>query len=244
MRIFRILKEIWSLSFKQKIAWIRGLVHSNSCGKKNRYSLKSAQKAKEKWKQNIKRSSMFILASVVANIILVEVFMRQTKYEIIKERYDKGLVETKSFSVLIDNFHTDINVGLLIRTAAALGAREIFIVGQKEWQRNVACAADKFISISHCEDNDSMYQLIKNYDIVCLEQTDAASFLPFNKYPVNPIFVLGNETTGVSPFWLEKAREIVQIKMFGGPKSLNVNVAAGILFMDFINNLNLSANIK
>lgn len=60
--------------------------------------------------------------------------MRPTKYEIIKERYDKGLIDLKQFGVLIDNFHTDINVGLLVRTAAALGSREIFIVGQKEWQ--------------------------------------------------------------------------------------------------------------
>jgi RNA methyltransferase, TrmH family len=164
--------------------------------------------------------------------------MRPTKYDFIKERYEKGLVEQKPFSVLIDNFHTDINVGLLIRTAAALGAREIFIVGQKQWQKNVACAADKFIPISYCDNNDDMYELIKNtYRIVCLEQTADASFLPSQNYPENPIFVLGNETTGISEFWLDKANKTVQIKMFGGPKSLNVNVAAGILFADYLNKL-------
>ncbi len=174
---------------------------------------------------------------IIINWRLIDEMTRPTKYEIIKERYDKGLIEIKPFSVLIDNFHTDINVGLLVRTAAALGAREIFIVGKKEWQRNVACAADKFIPISYCESNDGICELIKNYSIVCLEQTDNAEFLPSKNYPANPIFVLGNETTGVSPFWLDKANKIVQIKMFGGPKSLNVNVAAGILFTDFLNGL-------
>ena len=163
--------------------------------------------------------------------------MRHTKYDIIKERYEQGLVEINSFSTLIDNFHTDINVGLLIRTAAALGAREIFIVGQKEWQRNVACAADRFIPIHYCDNNDDMYSFLvqKNYNIVCLEQTNEAAFLPYREYPAEPVFVLGNETTGVSDFWLDKAGKILQIKMFGGPKSLNVNVAAGILFSDYIN---------
>lgn len=48
MRIFKILKEILPLTFNKKIAWIKGLIHPNSCGKKIRYSLKSAQKAKIK----------------------------------------------------------------------------------------------------------------------------------------------------------------------------------------------------
>lgn len=163
--------------------------------------------------------------------------MRCTKHDIIKERYEHGLIDIKPFSTLIDNFHTDINVGLLVRTAAALGAREIFIVGQKEWQRNVACTADRFIPIHHCENNHDMYEFLiqKNYSIICLEQTSDASFLPYNEYPENPVFVLGNETTGISDFWLNKTDKIVQIKMFGGPKSLNVNVAAGILFADYLN---------
>ena len=49
--IIEIIDNIWktrSLSIREKYYWFRGLFsRKHSCGKKNRYSIKSAQKAKE-----------------------------------------------------------------------------------------------------------------------------------------------------------------------------------------------------
>lgn len=205
----------------------RGMMHINDISKKEPLIV------------HIGKEEPIIDPELVAERLGAIRYKRKTKFNIIKERYENGLVIPQPFSILIDNFHTDINVGLLVRTAAALGASEIFIVGEEEWQHNVACAADKFIKINHFNNNHDMYEVISGtkYNIVCLEQTVDAEFLPIKKYPEKPIFILGNETTGVSEFWLNKAKLIAQIKMLGGPKSLNVNVAAGIIISDYLNTL-------
>ena len=60
------------------------------------------------------------------------------------------------FSVAIENFGHDLNIGTVVRTANAFLAAEVHIVGRRRWNRRGAMVTDRYQHLRHHPDVDAL----------------------------------------------------------------------------------------
>lgn len=151
--------------------------------------------------------------------------------------------------LVIDNVRSAFNVGSLWRTADAVGAERIILLGISPHPSydndarlpHIASEASKLIAKTalgaeqslpfdyYKNANDAVSHLRQQgYTLCSLEQTPASINL-FEYKPVFPLALfVGHETTGLHSTTLALTDNIIAIPQFGQKESLNVSVAAGI----------------
>ena len=146
--------------------------------------------------------------------------------------------------VILENIRSAHNVGSIFRTADAVGAEGIVLVGvtpapadkfgrpQPEIAKT-ALGAEKNIPWRQAKTARPVIAKLKKdgYLIIALEQSEKSKDIRRFVPPKNGKFavVLGSETEGVSKAILSSSDEIIEIPMFGRKESLNVSVAFGII---------------
>lgn len=154
------------------------------------------------------------------------------------------IINQEKMIVILENIRSAHNVGAIMRTADAIGAEKLYLIGttpspldkfgriQKEIEKT-ALGADKNIPWEHRETTRLLITKLKKagYEIYALEQAtdsvDIAKFVPPENG--NYTIILGNEVDGVSKSTLKAVDKKIEIPMFGKKESLNVSVAFGIL---------------
>jgi len=133
------------------------------------------------------------------------------------------------------------NVGTLLRSASAFDAAGILCVGgqRKHLQTFGAHGADRRLSYWFFDSLGECITYAKQnlgcVDIVGVEiRHDAVAVGNNNAFRGTSAFLLGNEGLGMDPAHLALCTRVVYIPQFGGgTASLNVAVAAGIVFHRF-----------
>jgi 23S rRNA (guanosine2251-2'-O)-methyltransferase len=137
--------------------------------------------------------------------------------------------------LLLFNIQKAGNFGKLIRTANALGVEEICVLGRKKFSTHGHQATQVDTPFRHfyrfCDVWD--YYRPLGYDFVAVEIGAEAVSLYEHSFSRNSLFVMGNETQGVSPTILQACDYALYIPQFGVGASLNVNVACGIVLNAF-----------
>lgn len=130
----------------------------------------------------------------------------------------------------------DHNVGSLVRTAHAAAAKEVFLVGQREWNHYAAKTAELYTRVSHLPDCVELVAHLADtgFRMVAVELDPRAVTLFEAVYPERPCFVLGAERGGLPPEILDAADLIVQIPQWGLVPSLNLAVAGSIVIYDYL----------
>lgn len=142
------------------------------------------------------------------------------------------------FAIAIVNVSGDLNVGMLIRTAAVFGASQVYIFGRRKYDRRSTVGAHHYVPIEsypNVPDDKSpfnwsnMIQLIyvNGWTPVVIEQGGAplSDFQELTTPP--PCLIFGPEDTGV-PASVCETEKCYTIPQLGVLRSLNVAVAAGI----------------
>lgn len=151
------------------------------------------------------------------------------------------------FIIILDDLKDFGNIGTIIRTANAFGIKKVistrmdFDLFQKKTIE--ASRGTVFNTENQCFPNPTdtiQYLHENNYQIVTTSPygKEIQSLATLSDKPI--ALVVGNETEGVSPVFMEKSDVTVQIPMFADVESLNVGVATGIS----INELKLKQVIK
>lgn len=127
----------------------------------------------------------------------------------------------------------DINLGVAVRSAEAVGLREVFLVGRGELFQSPARGTDRLLPLRHAPDPAALLRMAReaDYQIVAVQQTPDS--VPFHRaeYPPRPLFVVGAEDVGVPPPLRAAADLIVELPMWGAIDSLNVAAATtAVLF--------------
>lgn len=139
--------------------------------------------------------------------------------------------------ILIGHLSNKGNEGALIRTAEAFGVSNVFVIGKKQEVYRTAEGCDRHMNFFEFDKiSDFLYWIAnKNFKLVCVENTmDSSEIREIEKYPVNPIFITGNERTGVPKELIENASIVIRIKQgMGYANCLNTAVATGIIIHDF-----------
>lgn len=143
--------------------------------------------------------------------------------------------------IILDNVRSMNNVGSVFRTADAFLLEAIVLCGytprppHRDIQKT-ALGATETVRWSYEENITNAVQKLKQegYRICAVEQTEGStslvdwSILPEEKWAL----ILGNEVEGVQDTALALCDAVVEIPQSGMKHSLNISVAAGIVFWE------------
>lgn len=134
------------------------------------------------------------------------------------------------FVVAIENWHHDLNIGTVVRTANAFLAREVVIVGNRRWNRRGAMVTDRYQHIRHLPDAPALVQYATEHDlmIVAVDNLPGAVTLETFDLPRRCVLLFGQEGDGLSESARAASAVTCSIAQFGSTRSLNAGVAAGI----------------
>ncbi|MDD5717269.1 MAG: RNA methyltransferase [Sulfuricurvum sp.] len=132
----------------------------------------------------------------------------------------------------LDGINNPQNLGMIVRSAAASRIDGIILPRRNSTKLSPlvmkASAGTLFkIPIYYCEDLSEVLG-IKETAIITLS-SHASTDIHALKIPSRAIFVLGNESEGVSDRVMRASTHTVSIPMYRGVESLNVAVTAGIV---------------
>ncbi len=151
-----------------------------------------------------------------------------------REEYRRGL---RPLSLAAWNISKEHNVGSLVRTAHAVAATEVVLVGSRVWNVEAARTAELYTDILHLPDDPQVFLdhlEAGNWNLVAVELDPRSVNLFEARYPERPCFLLGAELGGVPPELLDAASIVVQIPQWGLVPSLNLAVAGSIVVYDHL----------
>ncbi len=134
------------------------------------------------------------------------------------------------FSVAIENWRHDLNIGTVVRTANAFLAAEVHIVGRKRWNRRGAMVTDRYQHVRHHPDAAALAAWAREADvpILAIDNLPGATPLETADLPRACVLLFGQEGSGLSEEARAGADAVLSIAQFGSTRSINAGVAAGI----------------
>lgn len=135
----------------------------------------------------------------------------------------------------------DFNLGSLIRSANFYGFKEtIYIGGKKSFDRRSTVGTHNYIPTIHVKTEDEFINFCLNkYSMICVENNipeyshKTISLFDddvFEKIENPPIFIFGEEQSGISDSILSACDRIITIPHYGSVRSLNVGSCASTIF--------------
>ena len=142
--------------------------------------------------------------------------------------------------LILDNMKPTFNIGKIIRTANALGIREVHLVGIPIFDLRTARGALRHTRSRRFETFAESYETLKTegYAFFALApQADAT--LGESAFPEKSAFIVGHEEFGLS-FDSAKFPDIkkLRIPQFGRVQSLNASIAASISCFEYLRQRN------
>ena len=148
---------------------------------------------------------------------------------------------SKPFAVCMEHWQGDFNISTLIRNANAFGAREVFYVGKKRYDRRGTVGTHHYICLTHLERNSSqLLELKNNYTIIAIENNvsnlkvhtlDKFNWLSLKK---PPLMMFGEEGVGLTEEAINLSDYCIEIPQYGSVRSLNVGTSSGIVMYDYV----------
>ncbi|TKJ35912.1 RNA methyltransferase [Blastococcus sp. CCUG 61487] len=134
------------------------------------------------------------------------------------------------FSVAIENFGHDLNIGTVVRTANAFLAEEVHVVGRRRWNRRGAMVTDRYQHLRHHPDVATLlaHAAARQLPVVAVDNHPGAVPLETADLPRRCLLLFGQEGPGLTEEARAGADLTVSIAQFGSTRSINVGVAAGI----------------
>jgi len=134
------------------------------------------------------------------------------------------------FHVAIENWHHDLNIGSIVRTANAFLAAEVHIVGNRRWNRRGAMVTDRYQHIRHhAEASDlAAWAAAEGMPIVGIDNLPGSVPLETYALPRACILVFGQESVGLSDAVRAVAVDTLAIAQYGSTRSINAAAAAAI----------------
>ena len=140
----------------------------------------------------------------------------------------------------------DFNLSTLVRNANFFGFKEaVYVGGSKQWDRRGTVGTHHYTDLNHIKTevdfvnyvNDSGYTLIAVENKIPKYSDKTVSI--FNQWVFTgvdkPMFVFGEEKSGLSDYILDNAETIVTIREYGSVRSLNVGTTSGIVMAFYRN---------
>jgi len=163
---------------------------------------------------------------------------RQALLRYQKQRQRNILAEpgAHDFIIVLDHLKAGFNIPKIFRSAEAMGAHSIHLVGIDPFDPAPAKGSFKKVPARFHDDFDSCYRGLSDagYQLFTLEPDGDESLLTM-ALPRKSAFILGHEEFGIS---FERgdypAIRSISIPQFGSVESLNVSIAASIMMFEYV----------
>jgi tRNA G18 (ribose-2'-O)-methylase SpoU len=132
--------------------------------------------------------------------------------------------------LVILNVRGDIpEIGMMVRSAMALGVSRIFIIGRKKWDKRTSVGSHHYMDIVYMARLHPY--ILRDRKVYILEQ-GCKSLYSIKKIDKPITLVVGNESTGV-PNDIKRLGTVISIPQVGIVRSLNVSSACSIALSHF-----------
>jgi len=158
------------------------------------------------------------------------------RYEKHRRRNRSARPGVHDFVIILDNLKQSFNIGKIFRSADAMGAAAVHLIGTDFFDPSPAKGSFKYVPAVFHDDFSSCYEELKEsgYDIFSLEP-EGGQLLHQVRLSGKNAFVFGHEEFGLS---FEKAdypelRQLT-IPQFGKVQSMNVSIAASVVMYEYV----------
>jgi tRNA G18 (ribose-2'-O)-methylase SpoU len=140
------------------------------------------------------------------------------------------------FSVAIENWQHDLNIGSIVRTANAFLADTVHIVGRRRWNRRGAMVTDRYQHVLHHPEIGDLVDWARERGLPILAVDNVPGSVAVESFamPERCILLFGQEGPGLSPEALAAADSVVEIPQFGSTRSINASAAAAIVMHEWV----------
>ena len=139
------------------------------------------------------------------------------------------------FHVAVENWRHDLNIGSVVRTANAMGAAAFHVVGRRRWNRRGAMVTDRYQHEHHHPDATALAAWAATagqggvrIPLVGVDNVPGAVPLETFDLPRECVFVLGQESVGLSAAMQGECDVVLHIAQFGSTRSINAGAAAAV----------------
>ena len=150
----------------------------------------------------------------------------------VEDRYRADVAaRSLPFEVAVENLDHDFNIGSIVRTANALGARRVHVVGRKRWNRRGAMVTDRYLPVDHRAEVRELVDHCsrEGLSLVGVDNVEGSVALEGVLLPERACLVFGSEASGLSEEMLAACEVVVAITQRGSTRSMNVGHAAAIV---------------
>jgi len=140
------------------------------------------------------------------------------------------------FSVAAYNVHYGSNMGTILRACNVFAATNFIHVGANKWDRRGSLGVQNYENILHFEtwEESLKWMRSQNYSPIGVDWTaNSTPIHEIEKYEGHPVFIMGNERSGLPECVLKECSKVIHIEQFGTIPSLNVSQAAAIICNDW-----------
>jgi tRNA G18 (ribose-2'-O)-methylase SpoU len=165
---------------------------------------------------------------------LVAKELRTTK----PSKKDLAKIKRREIYFVLDSVLDTYNVGGIFRLADAIGVKKVYLCGQTETPPNprikkASINTTEWVAWEYCPTAVEAISRLKTQNpklkTVAVEQDSSSVLYTEINYKLPVVFVVGNETTGISKEVLNLCDCVAEIPMWGVNKSLNVIISLGIV---------------
>ena len=134
------------------------------------------------------------------------------------------------FHVAIENWHHDLNIGTVVRTANAFLAGGVHIVGRRRWNRRGAMVTDRYQHVRHHETIAGLldWARAEALPMLGIDNLPGAEPLESASLPRRCLLLFGQEGPGLSEPARAACAAMYSIAQYGSTRSINAGVASGI----------------
>jgi predicted RNase H-like nuclease/tRNA(Leu) C34 or U34 (ribose-2'-O)-methylase TrmL len=140
------------------------------------------------------------------------------------------------FSVAIENWQHDLNIGSIVRTANAFLAETVHIVGRRRWNRRGAMVTDRYQHVVHHDDVAGLLAWARERGLPVVAVDNVPGSVPIESFdlPEGCLLLFGQEGPGLTAEALAGADAVVEIRQFGSTRSINASAAAAIVMHEWV----------
>ncbi|MCU1471433.1 MAG: rRNA methyltransferase [Glaciihabitans sp.] len=134
------------------------------------------------------------------------------------------------FSVAIENWQHDMNIGSIVRSANAFAADTVHIIGRKRWNKRGAMVTDRYQHVIHHATVDEFVEWakVKELSIIAIDNVPGSVAIESFDFPESCILLFGQEGPGLSDEAIQAADAVVEITQYGSTRSINASAAAAV----------------
>jgi len=132
--------------------------------------------------------------------------------------------------IAIENWHHDLNIGSIVRTANAFNVAGVHIVGKRDWNRRGAMVTDKYLTRYHHPSIAALAEWAKTERIplIGIDNVPGSLALESAALPRSCVLLFGQEGSGISDAAVEACAVVYAIKQYGSTRSMNASAAGAI----------------